>query len=270
MNTKEFLNLLDRADGGRVVIQTGAGISAESGIPTFRGPEGYWTVGSKVYHPSEMATHRSFLEQPREVWRWYLYRRTVCRRAQPNPAHHALVRLENALGERFMLVTQNVDGLHLLAGNSLSRTCQIHGNIDFMRAADGSEGMFPLPEGLPSFEKDTPLEEDVWETLVIPDGRRARPHVLWFDEYYDEVHFRAETALRAAAQCDLMIIIGTSGTTSLPHQCVDYALRNNAIIINIDPGSGPFSELVTSYERGGWVQSTAGDALPPIIDAILA
>ena len=121
------------ANSKPVVFLTGAGISAESHIPTFRGEEGYWTVGSKHYHPTELATRQAFSELPMDVWAWYLFRRTVCRRAEPNPGHLLLARLEKHLGERFLLVTQNVDGLHLRAGNSLEKTYQVHGNIDFMR-----------------------------------------------------------------------------------------------------------------------------------------
>src|SRR5438552_13760341 len=95
---------------GRVVVLTGAGVSAESGIPTFRGKDGYWTVGAREYHPQELATHAAFERMPWEVWAWYLYRRGVCRGARPNAAHDALVRLDAHLGARFALVTQNVDG----------------------------------------------------------------------------------------------------------------------------------------------------------------
>src|SRR2546426_10737611 len=100
---------------GHVIALTGAGVSAESGIPTFRGRDGYWTVGSRDYHPQELATHAAFARMPWDVWAWYLYRRGVCRAAAPNPAHHALVRL--AAHPRFALVTQNVDGLHRRAGS---------------------------------------------------------------------------------------------------------------------------------------------------------
>jgi NAD-dependent deacetylase len=125
------------ASRGLIVFLTGAGISAESGVPTFRGPEGYWRVGSRHYQPTELATAAAFAQIPEEVWRWYLYRRAVCRVAEPNAAHLALVEAERRLGERFLLVTQNVDGLHGRAGSSAARTYQIHGNIDFCRCAAG-------------------------------------------------------------------------------------------------------------------------------------
>ena len=110
-----------------IVILTGAGISAESGIPTFRGPEGFWRVGSRNYHPQEMATARAFSSMPDEVWRWYLHRRDVCRAAAPNAAHQALVQLDERLGERFRLVTQNVDDLHERAGSK--RLLHMHGEL---------------------------------------------------------------------------------------------------------------------------------------------
>src|SRR3954471_6406712 len=120
---------------GKVVVLTGAGVSAESGIPTFRGQEGYWTIGAREYHPQELATHDAFEAMPWEVWAWYLYRRSVCRRAEPNAGHRALVRLDAALPDRFALVTQNVDGLHGRAGSPDLRTFPIHGDISLMRCA---------------------------------------------------------------------------------------------------------------------------------------
>ena len=99
--SNELLAFLDDVapDVERTVFLTGAGISAESGIPTFRGPEGFWTVGSREYTPQEMATWSMFRRQPEEVWSWYLYRRTICRRADTNAAHDAIARLDDDLGE---------------------------------------------------------------------------------------------------------------------------------------------------------------------------
>ncbi|NIN34224.1 MAG: RNA polymerase subunit sigma, partial [Gammaproteobacteria bacterium] len=173
---------------GPLTVLTGAGISAESGIPTFRGPEGYWSVDSKNYHPQEMATYAMFRSQPDEVWKWYLYRLSVCRDAKPNPGHLALVELEKILGDQFTLITQNVDNLHLKAGNSLERTLQIHGNVFFMRCTRECQGrIYPLPMTLFPRDKDQDLSEDDRALLSCPDcGEMTRPHVLWFDETYDE------------------------------------------------------------------------------------
>src|ERR1700690_5389 len=124
----ELRRLLDelRMGNPRVLVLTGAGISAERGIPTFRGSDGYWVVGSKNYMPEEMATRQMFRSHPEEVWRWYLYRFGACRHAEPNLAHRALVDLEASLCDRFTLVTQNIDGLHRRAGSSVERTYSIH------------------------------------------------------------------------------------------------------------------------------------------------
>src|SRR5512138_3835802 len=144
-----------RARSGNVVALTGAGISAESGIPTFRGTDGYWVVGSRNYMPQEMATQRMFQRAPEEVWRWYLYRFGVCRHAQPNAGHAALVRLEQALGERFTLVTQNIDGLHRRAGSE--RVYCIHGDAGWVRCArECGAGLLDLP-AFAARDKDDPL-----------------------------------------------------------------------------------------------------------------
>jgi NAD-dependent deacetylase len=257
------------ARGGTVVALTGAGVSAESGIPTFRGPEGFWTVGSRVYMPQEMATQSAFRAMPDEVWRWYLARLGSCHGAQPNAAHHALAELDRALGPRFLLVTQNVDGLHLRAGSPLERTYQIHGNVDFMRCA-GKHGdeMMPMPTGLPRVSAEQPLPDEVRTRLVCPRcGGRARPHVLWFDEYYDEELFRFESSLAAAARCALLVTIGTSGATNLPSQMVLAAARAGALLIDVNPDEGAFAEAALGA-GGIWLAGAATEKVPPLAEAI--
>lgn len=252
-----------------VVILTGAGVSAESGIPTFRGPEGYWSVGSEVYHPQEMATHKAFLRMPREVWRWYLYRWGVCRAAAPNPAHHALAKLEQALGERFWLITQNVDGLHLRAGNSAERTLEIHGNIDYMRRARGGAERIPLPAGVTGKGKDDLISDEEWELLVFPDGARARPNVLWFDEYYNEEIYRADTAARAASEAGLFVIVGTSGSTNLPVRSAILAAEAGAALIDINPTDNDFRRFVDNRARGLSLHGAAGEWVPVLVEELL-
>ncbi|MEM9489896.1 MAG: Sir2 family NAD-dependent protein deacetylase [Myxococcota bacterium] len=270
----ELKALLDHATqrDGLIVALTGAGISAESGIPTFRGEEGYWTVGSQVYRPQDMATRAAFERMPDEVWQWYLYRRTVCRRAEPNPAHRALVALEQALGDRFRLITQNVDGLHLRAGNSLERTYQIHGNIDFMRCADdGATELFAIPEAIGEFERDTALSADRRALLSCPGCRsRARPHVLWFDESYDEPLFRFESSLRSAAEAALVVVIGTSASTTLPWHVVQLAAQAGAALIDINIADNPFAEIARDHDPGLALTGAAGQHLPAIVDHLIA
>ncbi|MBT8495167.1 MAG: RNA polymerase subunit sigma [Deltaproteobacteria bacterium] len=251
----------------RTVFVSGAGLSAASGIPTFRGPDGYWTVGSTHYRPEELATNAAFQRMPREVWRWYLFRKAVCNRAEPNGGHQLLADLEAELGDRFTLVSQNVDGLHLRAGNSLGRTYQIHGNIDFMRCLDPEcEPLFePIPESVPQLSKEDLLDDEGFAQLRCSScGSPTRPHVLWFDECYDEALFRFESSLAAAREADLVVTIGTSGATNLPHQVVATAVRRGALFIDINPESNPFSMLADDYPRGTWLQGTAEDMLPEV------
>ena len=258
------------ADGGMVVVLTGAGVSAESGIPTFRGPEGYWTVGSTVYQPQEMATRSAFRAMPDEVWRWYLYRLGTCRAASPNAAHLALVELDRALGDRFLLVTQNVDGLHLRAGSARERTYQIHGNVDFMRCAGAHDReLLAMPELAP-VDAQTPLSDEARSRLVCPRcGERTRPHVLWFDEYYDEELYRFESSLAAAATCALLVTVGTSGATNLPNQMVFAARRAGALIIDINPDDGPFARAALGA-GGMWLAGPATVEVPRLARAIAA
>jgi NAD-dependent deacetylase len=261
-----FAGLRDR---GRLVVLTGAGISAESGVPTFRGPEGYWTVGSVNYRPEEMATSAMFERHPEEVWQWYLYRIGICRAAAPNPGHEAVARMEQLLGDRFVLLTQNVDGIHLRAGNSEGRTYQIHGNIETVRCgASCSRATFPLPGEVEVKRRDEPLAEADSRALQCQRcGAWVRPHVLWFDECYDEEHFRFESSLAAASRADVLLVVGTSGATNLPMQVGMTAASRGALIVDVNPDPNPFSRMA---ERGGgfFIEGPAGEALPELAAAI--
>jgi len=257
-------------DSGRWVFLTGAGISAESRIPTFRGKDGYWTVGSKEYHPQEMATRSMFSLQPEEVWSWYLYRRTICRSAKPNPGHLAIVKFESLLQDRFLLVTQNVDGLHLRAGNTVDRTFQIHGNIDFVRCInDCHTDLLPLPDALPSKTKGSPLTDEERALLKCSQcGDWLRPHVLWFDECYDEAHFRFRSALEAAHDAKLLLVVGSAGATNLPMQMSEIALRSGACLIDINPEDNPFRQMTQRAECGFSFEGESGIILPKLLAAL--
>ena len=242
MNAEQRQHLQAIAHGnGFITVLTGAGISAESGIPTFRGPEGYWTVGSKVYHPQEMATFEMFCRMPDEVWRWYLYRMGVCAAAAPNPGHLALVAMEHHFGDRFTLITQNVDGLHLRAGNSLERTYQIHGNVFFMRCSlNCTDEVYPLPAEVQPKTADEPLTATDREHLRCPRcGAYTRPHVLFFDESYNEEHYHFYSTLHTARETELLIVVGTSGATNLPNQVVQEVYRHGAMIVDFNIEANP-------------------------------
>lgn len=269
-------SLEDHVDGyasghRRVVVLTGAGISAESGIPTFRGEEGYWQVGSRNYQPEEMATFRAFCEMPDEVWAWYLYRRSVCRAAKPNAAHEALVRLERYLGGRFQLITQNVDGLHLRAGQSPERTWQIHGDIEFMRCAEECDAaLHPMPAAIGDwFGKTDTLDDRLRGLLVCPTcGGRSRPHVLWFDETYDEPRYRFESSMNAMVGADALIVIGTSGATTLPSLLVRTSVQGEILLLVVDPGDNAFTDAAGSAPHGLHARGTAVEVVPRVAAAL--
>ena len=237
--------------GGRITALTGAGISAESGIPTFRGPEGYWTVGSRVYHPQEMATNAMFRRRPDAVWQWYLHRAAVCRRAAPNAGHAAIAAMDRLLGERFTLITQNVDNLHRRAGSPPERTYQIHGNVFQVRCAGACRpDLTPLPDNLVDRDREAPLTDAERALLTCRRcGDRLRPHVLWFDEVYDETWFRFHSSLAAAAATGLLLVVGTSGAT----------------IVDIDPAPNPFAELALRTPGGLFIQEPAARFLPELL-----
>jgi NAD-dependent deacetylase len=253
-----------------IVFLTGAGISAESGIPTFRGDEGYWTAGSVEYTPMELATSQSFHRDPRLLWSWYLYRLGVCRAAEPNPAHRALAELESAIGDRFLLVTQNVDGLHLRGGNSLERTFQIHGNIEFMRcAADCSTRLWPLPDEVQPVARNTLVDDHTFDLLRCPDcGAMARPHVLWFDEFYDEEHYHWESSQLAMRHADLLVIVGSSGATNLPVRMAGLAGAYGVPVIDVNPDQDDFTGLIRTPEVWIDVRESAGVAVPAVVDKL--
>ncbi|MCA9643712.1 MAG: RNA polymerase subunit sigma [Polyangiaceae bacterium] len=276
--TQEGLSkLLERAAtfSGPVVFLTGAGISQESGIPTFRGAEGYWRVGSKNYHPMELATFAAYSELREEIWGWYLYRRAVCAHAEPNLAHRAIAALEQHLGDGLLLITQNVDGLHLRAGSSRARTFEIHGDINRMRCeAACSDETFEISSRLirdPALEKQAesyaPSGEELQLLRCPRCGGNARPHVLWFDEYYNEEHFRFESSMRAAASARLLVVIGTTGATNLPIQIGRLVAARGAPLLVLNPEPNPFSDFAEQCE-GVFLQGTAGALVPDVCTAI--
>jgi len=205
-----------------LAVLTGAGVSAASGIPTFRGEGGYWHKDSAVYKAEDIATPETFAKDPELVWAWYLYRRSICHRAEPNAGHQALVELEQLLGDRFTLVTQNVDGLHRRAGNE--RLYEVHGNIDYCRQ-DGQ--VLPMPD-LPLKAKDTDLTDTERQAL-----KGKRPHILWFGEQYDEDLYQAGTAFETFQHADLVLVAGTSGAISMI-QFVIAKTRGTVIEINTE------------------------------------
>jgi NAD-dependent deacetylase len=250
---------------GGCLFLTGAGISAESGIPTFRGPEGYWRVGSRNYHPEQLATRAAFDALPATVWSWYLHRYRVCTEARPNAAHHALVQAAQLLGERFLLITQNVDGLHRQAGSPAAQTYEIHGNIAYARCSADCAGLAPVATLMECFPIDPEARQLPAPFHCRHCGARLRPHVLWFDECYDEPLFRLESSLRAAASAALLVVVGTTGGTNLPRQIGELAVRSGCPLVVINPEPNPFSEWAAESANGLYLEGRAGDEVPALV-----
>jgi NAD-dependent deacetylase len=250
---------------GPWLFLTGAGISAESGIPTFRGPEGYWRVGSRNYHPQELATRAAFQRMPMAVWRWYLHRQVICERAAPNAAHRALVAAAHALGERFLLITQNVDGLHLRAGSPAAQTYEIHGNLSRMRCSRGCPGSRAIAS-LEALARGSTTDAELTAALSCPEcGALCRPHVLWFDEYYDEASFRYESSLRAAESAALLVVIGTTASTNLPRQIAECTAKRATPTIVLDDVANSFTDALSALPEGLFLQGPASQRVPELV-----
>jgi NAD-dependent deacetylase len=226
----------------RVCVLTGAGISAESGIPTFRDAlTGLWSK----FRPEELATPEAFERNPKLVWEWYASRRERVAQAQPNAGHRALVELEKRVSE-FTLVTQNVDGLHARAGTR--NLVELHGNIDRIRC----------------FGCGRLLDESTMRTGVPPTcarcGAFARPDVVWFGERLPEGALKA--AYAAAQGCEVFLSVGTSTVVEPAASLPFLALEAGAKVIEVNPTRTPLSSQATY-----WLEGAAGTVLPGMLPA---
>jgi NAD-dependent deacetylase len=241
----DLVNLLSRWRGGSglLVFLTGAGVSAESGIPTFRGKDGYWRVGSENYSPMDLATHAMFERAPEVVWCWYLSRFRRAASAEPNDAHRAIAQVQKAYGPRVGLITQNVDGLHQRAGSPPESSYAIHGSALFIRCAKACSD----PVAMPALSGPIADEELSGEMRLVLTCTRCRgwmrPHVLWFDEYYNELYYRSESALAAAEKAALLVTAGSTGATTLPMTIARASARRGVPIIDVNVERNPFSDL---------------------------
>ncbi len=228
-----------------VVVVTGAGVSAESDIPTFRGGmEGLWAE----FDPMTLATPEAFAADPETVTKWYDWRRIKCQQAEPNPGHVALARLERELeanGGSFTILTQNVDGLHRRAGTR--NVVELHGSLFAWRCSRTDEPC-ELPDG--PFEQFPPLS---------PAGHPMRPGVVWFGESLPEAAL--EAAFRTSNACDLFLSVGTSAVVYPAAGFLDLARANGArtIEINRDP-TGHSSNVDWAFH------APSGRVLPRLAD----
>ena len=226
-----------------VAVLTGAGVSAESGLPTFRDAmTGLWSA----YRPEDLATPAAFARNPKLVWEWYAWRRQLAARAEPNPAHRALADLER-LAPRLTLITQNVDGLHQRAGSRA--VVELHGNLQ--RVVCSAERV---------------VVEHWDEASGAPPtcprcGSLLRPDVVWFGEALPAVAL--EQALAAAARCDLFLAIGTSGVVEPAASLPRLAARSGAAVavINLEAAAG---DQVAQFVLRG----PAGSLLPALVQRL--
>lgn len=228
-------------DARHVCILTGAGVSAESGVPTFReAQDGLWAK----YEPTDLATPEAFLADPALIWRWYRWRRELVREAAPNPGHSAIAQLDD-LVPRLTLVTQNVDNLHQRAGSN--NVIEFHGNIFEDRCfSDGS-----LRTGDES--ADIPLCSDC--------GSKLRPGVVWFGEPIPEHALNESCA--AAADCDLFLSVGTSSAVYPAAGLADLAKQNDATVAEINPNP---TAHATGFDFS--IAANSGVALPELVNCL--
>ncbi len=225
-----------------IAVLTGAGISAESGVPTFREAQtGLWAR----YDPQELASPTAFQNNPKLVWEWYAWRRELVAKAKPNPAHFALVEMERHVPQ-FTLITQNVDGLHNQAGSQ--SIIELHGNISRIKCFDNNHKI------------------DSWEaTNELPPrcpqcGSMLRPDVVWFGESLP--YAALQTAVSAATRCDLFFSIGTSSLVQPAASLPFTALDNRKPVIEINPHTTPITAYMTYVMTG-----PAGEILPKLVAA---
>ncbi len=224
-----------------VTVLTGAGISADSGVPTFRGTDGLW----RQYRAEDLATPEAFARDPRLVWEWYNWRRELIATKRPNPAHATVAEMEQRF-EQFWLITQNVDGLHRDAGSR--RLSEIHGNIWKVRCTQC---------------------RDIIENRAVPIailplcqscGGLLRPHIVWFGESLAQEDLERSAA--ALQTSDVCLIVGTSGLVYPAAGFGAMAKQAGAFIVEINLDSTPHSSLANAN-----LQGRARDLVPLLLEA---
>lgn len=232
----------------RVAVLTGAGISAESGVPTFRDPGGLW----QRFRPEELANVEAFLSNPALVQGWYAHRRAIVETVAPNPGHYALAALEQLVtgwGGEFLLATQNVDGLHERAGSE--RLVELHGSITRSHCIDCE-----TPADGRQLAGDT-----VHAVTCEACGGLIRPDVVWFGEALPEDAIGEAT--QAAAMADVYLSVGTSAVVYPAAGLPQIARQSGAYVVEINPEPSDIAAVVQEQIAG-----TAGRVLPDLVEAI--
>jgi NAD-dependent deacetylase len=234
----------------RPAVLSGAGVSKESGVPTFRDAlDGLWAQ----YDPQQLATAGAFQCDPKLVWDWYEFRRGLVREAKPNPGHYGLAQLEQRFPD-LRVITQNVDDLHEQAGSS--HVIHLHGNIAQSKCFFDCQSVPTLVD----------ISTITWDVESGPPpcphcGRHLRPNVVWFGEMLplDQL----EAAKVASVECDVMMVIGTSGLVTPAADLPFYAKRSGAQIIEINPDHSMITRIADVK-----VSAPSGEAMPKILEAM--
>ena len=226
----------------RIAVLTGAGVSQESGLRTFRDAQtGIWAQ----HKPEELASPKAFARDPKMIWDWYAMRREKVGNVEPNPGHIALAEMENRV-HTFTLITQNVDGLHRKAGNR--NVLELHGNLQRVRCSECN------------------LVAETWEeTGGVPQcvncGGLLRPDVVWFGESLPRIAL--ESAVEAARTCQVFFSIGTSGLVQ-PAAALAYAARNKgAVVVEVNLEPTPLTKKVDFF-----LQGRSGEVLPVLVKTV--
>ncbi len=230
-------------DSNRSAALTGAGVSQESGLRTFRDAQtGLWAQ----YKPEELASPEAFRRDPKLIWDWYAWRREAVKAVRPNPGHYALATMEKRIPE-FTLITQNVDGLHRMAGNQ--NVLELHGNIQRVRCADCH------------------TFAEIWDddTKSVPRCKVChgllRPDVVWFGEALPRDQL--EAALEAARSCDIFFSIGTSGVVQ-PAASLAFAAHNRgAVVVEVNAEPTPLTSKADYF-----LQGKSGEILPGLVATV--
>ena len=237
--TKAY-ELVNEAD--KITVLSGAGISAESGIPTFRGDGGLWNN----YRPEELATPKAFFENPEIVWQWYDWRRSLMKKAEPNAGHFALTELQRQKKD-FNLITQNVDGLHQKAGTQ--DLIEIHGNLWEMRCTSCNR-----------IEKSYEVPLPVIPPKCSACGEMMRPNIVWFGEIIPIQII--DRCIIAIEECDLLLIVGTSGMVEPAASFGIMAKKKEIPVIELNLDHTPNTGL---YDIS--IRAKSGEILPLLVES---
>jgi NAD-dependent deacetylase len=236
---QSFLNRLSEAQN--IVFFTGAGISAESGIPTFRGKDGIWNK----LRPEELANFDAFMRNPKMVWEWYNHRKKIIHEAQPNKGHIAIAEMQN-LFEEVIVITQNIDNLHRRAGSE--KIYELHGNIERNYCIKCKT----------FYNKDLDFSEGIPKCKC---GGLIRPDVVWFGEYLPQDQFLGGE--KAARLCDMFFVVGTSAVVYPAAGLVYTAKQNGAFIVEVNIEETEISSFCNASFYG-----ESGKILPELVDLI--